>query len=266
MSSRSENNQRLDLYQELNDIVSAMKNLAQVELHRIARAESGQLAAYQICQGALQAVTGTGAANLGAGTEVCILLGSERGFCGGFNEQLMRELPPPQAGRSMVLSGARLASKLAAPRADITPLAAPATSDEVLPCARRLLHFLQAQQPRRICLLQHQGHGVEMLTLWPLPVVPATCAARTYMPTAQLHNELQAHYLLHALTHALFSALKTENRLRLQQMDAARDHLQQLSQQLLLRMNVLRQQEIVDEIEVILAGQDLAEPEPAPTF
>ena len=259
MSSRSENNQRLGLYQELNDIVSAMKNLAQVELHRITRAEPGQLAAYQTCRGALQAISGATNNPPLVGTEVCIVLGSERGFCGGFNEQLMRELPAPLAGRSIVLSGARLSSKLAAPRADITAMVAPATSDEVLPCARRLLHFLQAQQPDRIRLLQYQGHGVEILTLWPLPLVPSTVSPRTYMPLAQLNAELQSHYLLHALAHALFNALKTENRLRLQQMDAARDHLQQLSQQLLLRMNVLRQQEIVDEIEVILAGQDLAE-------
>lgn len=259
MSSRSENNQRLGLYQELNDIVSAMKNLAQVELHRITRAESGQLAAYQTCRGALQAINQADNGTPLAGTEVCIVLGSERGFCGGFNEQLMRELPAPLSGRSIVLSGARLTSKLSASRGDITSLAAPATSDEVLPCARRLLHLLQAQQPDRIRLLQHLGHGVDTLTLWPLPLVPSTFAPRTYMPPAQLNAELQSHYLLHALAHALFVALKTENRLRLQQMDAARDHLQQLSQQLLLHMNVLRQQEIVDEIEVILAGQELAE-------
>jgi F-type H+-transporting ATPase subunit gamma len=258
VSSRSENMHRLDLYRELDDIVSAMKNLAQVELHRISRAEPGQLAATQICQQALQALPES--AHVFTSTDVYILLGSERGFCGGLNEQLIRELPAAAAGRSVILVGARLSSKLDTPRGDVTHISAPATGDEVLTCARQLLTCLQPHIPCRINLLQHRGHGVEPLTLWPLPpAVVSTVQPRTYMPVAQLAAELQAHYLLHSLAHALLVSLKTENRQRLQQMDAARDHLQNLSQQLLLRMNVLRQQEIVDEIEVILAGQETAD-------
>ena len=49
--------------------------------------------------------------------------------------------------------------------------------------------------------------------------------------------------------------LHPENRMRLQQMEGAREHIDTLINSLQLRLNTLRQQEIVEEIEMILVGE-----------
>ena len=55
--------------------------------------------------------------------------------------------------------------------------------------------------------------------------------------------------------HYLTVSLHTENRWRLRQMEGARDHLEELSRNLRQRINAQRQQQIVEEIEVILSDQ-----------
>jgi F0F1-type ATP synthase gamma subunit len=47
-----------------------------------------------------------------------------------------------------------------------------------------------------------------------------------------------------------------ENRMRLQQMEGAREHLEELINDLRLRLNSLRQQKIIEELEMILVDQE----------
>ena len=251
MSSRSENITRLDLYNELDEIVSAMKNLAQVELHRILRAQPLQHAALATCRSALTASAPQTGLHAPA---ILLAIGSQRGFCGGFNEQIVRLLPAAPA--RVLLVGSRLAARVTQGMPGTEVFNGPATADEILPCAQQLAEVIGSGVLPPINLLAHAENGPQLVPLWPPLISPAKPAPRTYLPAATLQRGLAQHYLLHAIGHALLLSLQAENRQRLQQMDAARDHLSQLSQQLLRHMNVLRQQQIVDEIEVILAGQD----------
>ena len=259
MSQRAENAFRLELYGELNDIVSAMKNLAQVELHRVAKAESFQQAAFSTTLGALAALQFHHPAIRPSqqGHRVWVLLGSERGFCGGFNEQVAREFSTvAEPADAVLVVGGRLANKIDA-GANMQFFTGPSTADEVLPCLQQMLDYLfQFPLPSQLTLLHHDGQGVERLPLLPNPTLPQVAplsSLQLNLPPADLCSELHWQCLQQGLLLYLLVSLKTENRMRLQQMEGAREHLEELSRNLKLRINALRQQEIVEEIEVILS-------------
>ena len=73
----------------------------------------------------------------------------------------------------------------------------------------------------------------------------------------QLLGELLEHYLF-AVTHAwFFAAMLTENQLRMQHLDQAGHHIERQLDDLGKRRNALRQEEIIEEIEVILLTSEL---------
>jgi F-type H+-transporting ATPase subunit gamma len=261
MSQRVESIRRLELYQELDDIVSAMKNMAQVELQRLMRAETIQQAAFTTTLSALGYLEQQFSEVLAEqpGRSVLIVFGSERGFCGGFNEQVVRAFRE-QAGTpdAIMVMGSRLAYKLQDSRG-VTTLPGPAMAAEVLPCAQQLIEWLlQRPLPAQLTLLSHGPHGVAYDVLLPVPELPPNQpphSLQVHLPPVDLRTELQWQYLQQGLIHSLLVSLKTENRLRLQQMEGAREHLEELTHALRLRLNALRQQEIVEEIEIILADQ-----------
>lgn len=262
MSKQAQQRTRLALYQELSEIVSAMKNMAEVELHRTTRIERNQ---EQALATALEGMTLLlqAAPQLTAPTPllqtVLIVLGSERGFCGGFNEQLVRALKDAhQPGEAVLVVGGRLAGKLGALES-LTVFPGPATADEVLPCVQQLVeHLLSLPMPLGLRVLGHGPHALEHKLLLPCPkVADIAPVVHVDLPSAPglLFEELQWQCVHQGLLRAMLVSLQRENRMRLQQMEGAREHLDELIDTLRLRLNTLRQQEIVEEIETILVDQ-----------
>jgi F-type H+-transporting ATPase subunit gamma len=68
--------------------------------------------------------------------------------------------------------------------------------------------------------------------------------------------ELIDHYLFAALHQILYVSLMAENQHRVQHLEGAVRHLEDKSADLLHRCNLLRQEEIIEEIEVILLSTD----------
>ncbi|MCP5170355.1 MAG: F0F1 ATP synthase subunit gamma [Hahellaceae bacterium] len=265
MSQRNENLERLALYEELNDVVSAMKNLAQVELHRVKRAMVNQQPALLTVEEAVASLQASGGASSEAVQAasgdtlasfcVTLVLGSERGFCGGFNEQIVRSFESylPEHG-SRIIIGSRLASKIME-SSDWPFFSAPSTTDEVLPCVQAVTDYILANPlPESLQLLHHTSQGITMTALRPLPKMLRRTGPplSIQLPMAELCRELEWQYLNQTLLQAFFTSLWMENRLRLQQMEGAREHIEDLTRELRLRINTLRQQEIVEEIEVML--------------
>lgn len=263
MTQRAENNYRLALYQELDDIVSAMKNLAQVELVRLEKSHRRQQQVLDACREGLTALLEHQGAALPAadGPAVLIALGSERGFCGGFNEQIAQYFSarPWRDMTRILVVGSRLAGKLE-PQTKMDFLSAPASIDEALPAMQTLIDtLLQGPLPAKLTLLYHDRTAVQQVTLLPYlnqpNQPPASASLNIQLSAAELMQALQWQYLQQSLMLYLLDSLKTENRWRLQQMDGAQDHLQALSHDLRLRINAQRQQQIIEEIEVILSDQ-----------
>jgi F-type H+-transporting ATPase subunit gamma len=72
------------------------------------------------------------------------------------------------------------------------------------------------------------------------------------LPPAAFLAELIDHYLFAALHETLYVSLMAENIQRLRHLEGAVQHLDDMSAQLLHQSNALRQEEIIEEIEVIL--------------
>jgi F-type H+-transporting ATPase subunit gamma len=260
MSQQADLKNRLELYGELTEIVAAMKNLAQVELHRINRMTATQQSAWQLARQALALVQQRTPAMPEAEPVIHLVLGSERGFCAGFNEHLLNVLAQRDEPISTLwIMGSRVAAHL--DEATIgwqTP--APVSADDVVPCLQRLLD--QLGNGRTLRLLSHTADGVQWQTLWPQRIdisdsaTPVPASLQLNLVPAVLQEQLQWQLLQQSLLYALLQSLRTENRLRLQQMEGARDHLATLMQDLQMQRNRLRQQAIVEEIEVILADRD----------
>lgn len=265
MSQRAENNYRLELYEEMDDIITAMRNLARVEMLRLEKAQGHQRSVFDSCRQAMDQFLfhrgGAAAGQLPAapGPDLLLVLGSERGFCGGFNElvvQRFHELAL-QDTEIILAVGTRLADKLST-YDNVIALRAAAGIDESLAVMHSIVDTsVRTGFPRRIRVLYHDHNQPEIVQLLPLPQ-PDHCNAAslcTTLPAATLLQELQLHYLQQGLMHYLTVSLHTENLWRLRQMEGARDHLEELSRNLRQRINAQRQQQIVEEIEVILSDQ-----------
>src|SRR5690242_140655 len=119
MSKRRELERRLHGLGEIRDILSAMKNLAVMETLKLAR--------FLVDQKRVVTSMEAAAADLlffypdllpdaGESHHVCLLLGSERGFCGDFNEALLQALNAHRGcsqEAALVVVGSRLASRVA---------------------------------------------------------------------------------------------------------------------------------------------------------
>ena len=73
-----------------------------------------------------------------------------------------------------------------------------------------------------------------------------------------LLGELTDHYLFAALHAMLYTSLMIENQHRASHLDGAVKHLDDESDKLARHCNVLRQEEIIEEIEVILLSATIS--------
>lgn len=191
---------------------------------------------------------------------VLLVLGSERGFCGGFNEQLVRALANDQdAYDDLLLMGGRLVVKLGEGNNGAS-FPGPTSVDEILPRIQEVMdHLAQLSDFFTLHVLSHGEHAVEKKQLLPCTDIPDIApVVHVDIPCKHgpLFEELRWQCVYQELFRAMLMSLQRENRMRLQQMEGAREHLETLINQLHLRLNTLRQQEIVEEIEMILVGQD----------
>jgi F-type H+-transporting ATPase subunit gamma len=89
------------------------------------------------------------------------------------------------------------------------------------------------------------------------PTRPAT----RYAPLLNLTHEaflaeLLDHYLFAALHEMFYTSLTAENHQRMEHLQRALDRLEQQTAELGLKCNMLRQEEIAEEIEVILLSAE----------
>ena len=101
--------------------------------------------------------------------------------------------------------------------------------------------------------------GVRCEQLWPVPFPPSTLARGypplSYQPLSEVAAGVAEHYLFHGLLALLLRSIRVENHMRLMQMETALSHLERSSEDLLRQRNRLRQEEIVEEIELMIGGR-----------
>jgi F-type H+-transporting ATPase subunit gamma len=279
MSQRREIDRRLATLGDVAEIMGALKNAAMVETVRLRRYVPAQQrvarTVEQATQDFLVHYPQALRAPEGAG-RIFLVVGSERGFCGSYNEDLMAALQRERARGAeaeavVVAVGRRLASRLSQRMPLAAVVEAPTVADEVQPAITRLIAALEGLPvvggrplPLVMSVLYHEsaGHGSEVQVREPFRAfadqgLRFADPPRLYVDPLAFFRELTDHYLFAVLHELFYSALLAENERRLQHLEGALRRVDRTREELTLRGNALRQEEITEEIEIILLSTGL---------
>jgi len=272
MSRRQQIQQRVHSLSEINSIMGAMKNLSLFETRKLTRIlDHQQRLLTSIDKAVADFLHFYPQPVLRPTRELVLLIGSERGFCGNFNEELIEAMNGSNSESRFLIIGNRLASKLADdPRIEAV-VDGPSVSEEVPPALFRLMEWLSrpdAVAGRALTALSHDAEGgVNVRRLLPMPPPPEVSGYADppllQLPDATFYKKLLEHYLFAALHQLFYSSLMAENRRRLMHMEGAIQQMERSIGEATLKYNALRQEEITEEIEIImLSAEALLETEP----
>jgi F-type H+-transporting ATPase subunit gamma len=278
MSARRQLEQRRRTLAEIRNIMSSMRMLAFLETRKLARflSDQQQLVASitemagdllehfpQLSVPAMPAPRGT------------VLIGTERGFCGDFNESLVRWLARRSndlATNAVIAVGQRIVTRLDSESswpAVVGLAGATATEDvpNVLDTLLQAITTLERDQGSIGLTVVYHGKEnsnlQERRLLPPLSETPRPKRRFSHAPllnltAAEMFAELLDQYLVAALEEVLYTSLMAENERRVQRLDAATRHLDRRQNELARQSRALRQEEIIEEIEVLLLSIDTA--------
>lgn len=263
MSRQAELKARIHSLSEIKSILSAMKNLAVIETGKVSRYLGAQNELMADVEETLddfeQFFKAEAAAPPGA-PALYVLIGSERGFCGGFNDTLaarFAEVSAAEAGPTRILAvGRKLASRL---KGDIVAIAGASAAEEIALSITELTRKLAASPWSEWTLVHHEGEaGRSPAVVRPFGSRPprrrpgAADPPLLYLPPAQLYPALREQYLFAVLYRAFYLSFLAENRERLRHMEAALGAIDRNWSKLRREANTLRQEEITEELEIIM--------------
>jgi F-type H+-transporting ATPase subunit gamma len=123
-----------------------------------------------------------------------------------------------------------------------------------------------ARAPLRLTVFHHDAaeETIKVSDLGPFQKPEAKTIRFAHAPLVYLQPQtffagLADQYLFAVLHELLYSSLMAENQRRMQHMDAAVQRLERRSTELLQKRNLLRQEEITEEIEVIMLSVEALE-------
>lgn len=279
MSRRREVQKRIGTLGDIDGIMVAMKNLALLQIRTLTgflQAQQRAVAGIEAAAADFLAFHGPDMGDAGPIRELYVVVGSERGFCGDFNEKLLDTLAgldaqaPPLA---VIAIGRLLETKMGADPRIIAFVEGATVAEEVQPALARLSRHLGALRAERS---EHAALGlsavyhsdttgqVRIRRLLPLsglpPAPPFPYPPQLNLAPPAFHAELGDQYLHAVLHEILYSSLMVENRRRLEHMDSAIRRLEKDQAALRLKFNALRQEEIIEEIEVLLLSAEVLAP------
>jgi F-type H+-transporting ATPase subunit gamma len=256
---------------EIRGIMNSMKTLAYLETRKLARFLDAQQAVVRTIEAAAADLLGFHPEILPeakAATPVFLLIGADRGFCGDFNRALLRYLettrqaqPPGEA--AMIAIGRKLHALLDRDARAVAWIDGAALVEEIKDVLNRLADEIISLQRQHEALevfcIYHGGEdSVVMQRLLPPfeglagKPPPYSHPPLLNLSPAALLAELTDQYLFAALHAMLYTSLMMENHHRVTHLDGAVKHLDVQSEDLARQCNALRQEEIIEEIEVIL--------------
>jgi F-type H+-transporting ATPase subunit gamma len=203
-----------------------------------------------------------------ATTAVYLLIGTERGFCGDFNHALVRHLEATVATRPsdepvLIVVGHKLHTLFEDDVRVTARVEGANVVDEVSVVLDRIVSALSTLQERQGMLalygLYHGGDNdiVTRKLLPPFERHRHGPRRHAHPPVLNLSPadflmELTEHYLFAALHAMLYASLAAENHNRVTHLEGAIHYLDDASSDLARKCSALRQEEIIEEIEVIL--------------
>mgnify|MGYP001822953340 FL=1 len=272
MTRRRELERHRESLREIREIMGSMKTLAYMETRKLGRSlEAQQNVVQSISDVAADFLAFFGDTLPRGGAPVArlfLLVGTERGFCGDFNHAILRrlasELDGDPSGQPLLLpvghklhslleKDPRVAARIpgASVAEEVTALLCQVTSD---------FGAVQARQDDLAVYCIHHSDRSEVAVRQLLPPFldgPPPPAAFSFPPLLheaprEFLSQLADHYLLAVLYEIFYTSLMAENDARLAHLESALGHLDEQADELARQDNILRQEEIIEEIEVLL--------------
>lgn len=262
---------------EINEIMNSMKSLAYMETRKLENLLETQHAIVEGIETMAADFLGFFPETLAHAertTNVCVLVGSERGFCGNFNESLARNLDtrreqPASETPFLIAVGRKLHQLLENDSRLCATIDGASTADELTDVIKRLVDAIAAMQRQHgalsVSVLHHSldERGIVLNRL--IPSFERFRNERRHFPYPPLLNleprdffiEITDQYVFAALHEVLYASLMAENHRRVRHLEGAVRNLEERSSALRRKCNALRQEEIVEEIEVILLSASL---------
>lgn len=275
MTRRREVRSRLRQLGEIGEIMRSMKNLALMETRKLTRFGEGRSQTVQVLQRAgLDFMGYHPQPPLAPNTpRALVAIGSERGFCGEFNEQIRLAMttPPRTEGDSprrdtvIIAVGSRLCTRLEDAAVVHHPVTGATVAEDLPDTLATIAAALLQTRPQsglRLDVLYHDGGDEPALqTLLP-PFIdrprphPAGIPPLLYLAPDEFYRQWLEHYLLAVLQAVLQQSLLAENERRVRHLEGALQRLDEKTQVLARRSQSLRQEEITEEIEIILLSAE----------
>jgi F-type H+-transporting ATPase subunit gamma len=267
MSQSRELQLHINQLEEIRSILNAMKNLALMTVHKLTRLQQWQTRVVTHIEDSAVAFLATYpdfVSHQDHRPPVYIVVGSERGFCGDFNEKLLDSLIDRPCA-SIIAIGSRLIGRVEAyPYQVIASFIGANAEEEVPSLLEQLLDQLgKLAHEQVLVVVYHDFDNNQIQQRQILPPFPSAALhpAQTEHPILNLppplfFSALLEQYVLAVLYEILYVSLLTENRLRLQHLEGAVQHLDEQTSKLHRKSQIYRQEEITEEIEVILLNTE----------
>jgi F-type H+-transporting ATPase subunit gamma len=197
--------------------------------------------------------------------EVCVLVGSERGFCGEFNEAIVATYQnfltrEKQTNIEIVAIGAKLITKLEEQLGISKQLEGPSTAEEIPGIILALVKNLADIYPTSWAIIcnEESENAIQTNVIRPFSkIIRIDHKKHPTSPLLNLQSEkfftnLLDEYFFALLYEVFYNSFLLENRRRSQHMDGALQWLDKTSKELVRDLNVSRQEEITESIEEIM--------------
>lgn len=264
---------RISSLQELRDIVRALRALAASHVQEAQRALVGVRKYVEVIEDAIA----LGATLLPETTEeliadkppdgrVLIVVCSEHGFAGPFNERLLdRAMEERTTGQELVIIGRRGAMLVAEKGLAIDRTFPMATNvGSVLGVTRLVAEYLAGVSKADVVFGSYRRGGnfdVEAKSILPLdPALLVGSERRSpplhHLPPDALLHHLASEYLFAEITRAVMESLASENGARLRVMETADQNIGDKLDLLTRSANAMRQEVITSELLDVITGSE----------
>ncbi|WP_040535299.1 F0F1 ATP synthase subunit gamma [Legionella drancourtii] len=281
MTKRSQLKDHLHTLEEIGNIMTAMKNLCSIEMNKITKfllmqekviktiqeVSNDFLSFYPILPMAKQDTTPV----------IYIIIGSERGFCGGFNDSVISQLENLKEqftdfNPALIVVGRKLALKMANDSHVIATLDGPNAIEEIPAVILKILRSLEEISSQKhidlqswqwdIIFNEEEQNQIQTKTLQPFKELYSNNATHFSVPPLLhlSHDLFLAEFVdnyLFAMFHSIFyKSFFAENHQRLFHLNNSLDRLDSKQNTLKGYLNLLRQEEITEEIQIIMLSAE----------
>ena len=259
---------------DIRAIMNSMRSLAYMEttkLGRIVPAQRAVTAHIETAAADLLAFHPDIVPQADVADQVWVVLGTERGFCGSLNQTLLQHIAgesgaPPGHSDTIIAIGRKLHAVLenaAVARQPLTYLDGAGVTEETPSVINRIIDELDTLQRNdnslAISAIYHDSQNQLLVRelLPPFRALREGNEAHANPPIigvapADLLMDLSDQYLFSVLFEILYDSLLNENLHRVRHLGEAVRHLDKQTVSLAHRANALRQEQIIEEIEVLL--------------